>query len=214
RERAGERCVKVGPLQRLAHDALQHVVVDQRPCNGFGKRPREQPVDQVLDPRGGERVDRRVPEVSTRLDAGVRAQSCSHRVEDQARGAAPRGRDHAAVPLLPGSACHANREAGTPRKCERRGRRRASIGAMADPGALAPVVPFHDPSRKRRLIKVVLWLAAIVVFVEILSLLGVDVKSWLSSVWTQMKAVPPGYIVAALIFQTGQTVLCGLSYYG
>jgi uncharacterized membrane protein YbhN (UPF0104 family) len=85
---------------------------------------------------------------------------------------------------------------------------------MADAGALAPVVPFHDPSRWRRLIKVVGWILAIVVVVLILDLLGVNVRAWLSDIWKQMKAVPPGYIVAALIFQTGQTILCGLSYYG
>ena len=44
--------------------------------------------------------------------------------------------------------------------------------------------------------------------------LGVDVTGWLSDLWTQIKAVPPGYIVAALVFQTGQTVFAGLSYYG
>jgi uncharacterized membrane protein YbhN (UPF0104 family) len=85
---------------------------------------------------------------------------------------------------------------------------------MAEAHALDPVVPFHDPSRKRRLIKVVAWIAGIVIFVLVLDLLGVDVRSWLNSIWTQMKAVPIKYIVAALVFQTGQTVFCGLSYYG
>jgi uncharacterized membrane protein YbhN (UPF0104 family) len=48
----------------------------------------------------------------------------------------------------------------------------------------------------------------------VLDLLGVDVTGWLSDLWDQIKAVPAGYIVAALIFQTGQTVFAGLSYYG
>jgi uncharacterized membrane protein YbhN (UPF0104 family) len=85
---------------------------------------------------------------------------------------------------------------------------------MADAGALAPVVPFHDPSRKRRIVKVIAWIVATVVVVEILSLLGVDVKGWLHNVWDQIKSVPLSYMVPALAFQTGQTVLCGLSYYG
>ena len=85
---------------------------------------------------------------------------------------------------------------------------------MADAGALAPVVPFHDPSRKRRLVKVAAWIAGICVVVVVLDLAGVDVTGWLSDLWKQIKAVPPGYIVAALAFQTGQTVFCGLSYYG
>jgi uncharacterized membrane protein YbhN (UPF0104 family) len=85
---------------------------------------------------------------------------------------------------------------------------------MADAGAMAPVVPFHDPSRKRRLVKVAAWIAGIAVVVVLLNLVGVDVTGWLSDLWKQIKAVPAGYIVAALVFQTGQTVLCGLSYYG
>ena len=48
----------------------------------------------------------------------------------------------------------------------------------------------------------------------VLQLLGVDVRGWLSQLWDQIKAVPAQYIVAGLLFQTGQTVLAGLSYYG
>ena len=32
--------------------------------------------------------------------------------------------------------------------------------------------------------------------------------------WDQIKAIPAGYLIAGIIFQTGQTVLTGLSYYG
>jgi uncharacterized membrane protein YbhN (UPF0104 family) len=87
---------------------------------------------------------------------------------------------------------------------------------MADgsAGALAPVVPFHDPSRKRRLIKIVGWLVGIVLLVVVLNLFGIDVSGWLSNLWSQIKAVPAGYIAVALVFQTGQTVFAGLSYYG
>ena len=45
-------------------------------------------------------------------------------------------------------------------------------------------------------------------------LLGVDVIGWLADLWDQIKAIPVGYIIAALVFQTGQTLLAGLSYYG
>ena len=76
------------------------------------------------------------------------------------------------------------------------------------------VLPFHDPSRKRRLVKVIAWLVGIAVVLAILNLLGIDVIGWLDSLWDQIKAVPVGYIVAALVFQTGQTVLAGVSYYG
>src|SRR5215831_16000371 len=85
---------------------------------------------------------------------------------------------------------------------------------MANAGALDPVVPFNDPSRKRRLVKVAAWIAGIAVVVVLLNLVGVDVTGWLSNLWKQIKEVPAKYVVAGIVFQTGQTVLCGLSYYG
>src|SRR4026209_1238363 len=76
------------------------------------------------------------------------------------------------------------------------------------------VLPFHDGWRKRRLVKVVSWLVGIALAVIVLNLLGVDVRGWFSELWDQIRAIPAGYIVAALAFQTGQTILAGLSYYG
>ncbi len=80
--------------------------------------------------------------------------------------------------------------------------------------ATSAVVPFHDPSRRSRLVKVGGWLVGIVVVVIVLNLLGVDVVGWLQDLWDEIKDVPPGYIVAALVFQSGQTLFAGLSYYG
>ena len=76
------------------------------------------------------------------------------------------------------------------------------------------VLPFRDPSRRSRLLKIGGWLLGLVVALIVLQLLGIDVRGWLSDLWEQIKAVPAGYIVAGLVFQTGQTVLAGLSYYG
>jgi uncharacterized membrane protein YbhN (UPF0104 family) len=81
----------------------------------------------------------------------------------------------------------------------------------AEPSA---ALPFNDPSRRSRLVKVVLWLVGLTVAIVILNLLGVDVIGWLKDLWDQIKEVPPGYMVGALVFQTGQTVLAGVSYYG
>jgi uncharacterized membrane protein YbhN (UPF0104 family) len=75
-------------------------------------------------------------------------------------------------------------------------------------------LPFGDPSRKARLIKIGAWLVGIFLVLVVLRLLGIDVIGWLSDLWDQIKAIPVGYIIAALVFQTGQTVLAGLSYYG
>jgi uncharacterized membrane protein YbhN (UPF0104 family) len=75
-------------------------------------------------------------------------------------------------------------------------------------------LPFGDPSRRQRLVKIGAWLVGVALAIVVLGLLGVDVIGWLSDLWDQIKAIPVGYIIAALVFQTGQTVLAGLSYYG
>ena len=85
------------------------------------------------------------------------------------------------------------------------------IAAQHDPGT---VLPFNDPSRRRRLVKVGAWLVGTALVLVVLDLLGIDVRGWLSELWDQIKAVPTGYIVGALVFQTGQTLFAGLSYYG
>ena len=77
-----------------------------------------------------------------------------------------------------------------------------------------PGLPFGDPSRRQRLIKVGAWLVGIALALVVLRLLGVDVIGWLSDLWDQIKAIPVGYIIAALVFQTAQTFFAGLSYYG
>ena len=62
--------------------------------------------------------------------------------------------------------------------------------------------------------KVAAWLLGITLFVLILQFVGVDVRGWFSDLWDQMKEVPVSYIIAALVFQSGQTIFAGLSYYG
>jgi uncharacterized membrane protein YbhN (UPF0104 family) len=80
--------------------------------------------------------------------------------------------------------------------------------------AVAQVAPFHDPSRRSRLLKVAGWIIGTAVVIFVLDFLGVDVIGWLQDLWSQIKEIPAGYMVAALVFQTGQTLLAGLSYYG
>ena len=79
--------------------------------------------------------------------------------------------------------------------------------------AAGPVVEVPPPKR-RRIVKIVLWLVGLALFCLLLQLLGVDVRGWLSQLWDQIKAIPTGYLLAALALQTGQTFFCGLSYYG
>ena len=74
--------------------------------------------------------------------------------------------------------------------------------------------PFHDPSRPRRLVKIAGWLVGIALAVVVLNLFGVDVVGWLSDLWDEIRSVPTGYMVGGIVFQTGQTLFAGLSYYG
>jgi uncharacterized membrane protein YbhN (UPF0104 family) len=73
------------------------------------------------------------------------------------------------------------------------------------------------PPRRRRIMKIVLWVVGLGLFWLVLELIGVDVRGWLDQLWGQIKDVwdqNPGYIIGALLFQTGQTFFAGLSYYG
>ena len=48
----------------------------------------------------------------------------------------------------------------------------------------------------------------------LLHLLGVDVLGWLEDLWDEIKAIPVGYMVGGLVFQTGVTTFAAISYYG
>ena len=74
-------------------------------------------------------------------------------------------------------------------------------------------LPFGDPSRPRRLGKVVAWLVGIALLVLVLHLLGVDVRGWLSSVRDALKEISLGYLLAGWAVQTVQTTLTALGWY-
>jgi len=76
------------------------------------------------------------------------------------------------------------------------------------------VLPFNDPSRRRRLVKVGTWLLGTAAAIVLLHLLGIDVIGWIQELWDQVKAVPVGYIVGGLVFQMGVTAFAALAYYG
>jgi uncharacterized membrane protein YbhN (UPF0104 family) len=84
----------------------------------------------------------------------------------------------------------------------------------ASAGGAAAALPAPPASRPRRLLKVAAWLGGILIGVVILDLLGVNVIHWLHQLWSQVKSVSPGYIIAGCFFQLCQTTLCGYSYYG
>jgi uncharacterized membrane protein YbhN (UPF0104 family) len=80
--------------------------------------------------------------------------------------------------------------------------------------ATESITPAPVPSRRRRMTKAVLWVVGLGLFWLVLQFLGVDVRGWLDDLWDQIKAIPVGYLVAAVIFQAAQTFFAGLSYYG
>jgi uncharacterized membrane protein YbhN (UPF0104 family) len=85
--------------------------------------------------------------------------------------------------------------------------------AEAPAGKRWRLLPFRDPSRPRRLGKVIAWLIGIVALVVVLNLLGVDVRGWLSSVWDALTEISLGYLLAGWAFQTVQTTLTALAWY-
>ncbi len=85
--------------------------------------------------------------------------------------------------------------------------------AEAPAGKRSRVLPFNDPSRRRRLIKVAAWLVGVAVLLLVLNLLGVDVRGWLSDVWDALSEISVGYLLAGWALQTAQTTLTALAWY-
>jgi uncharacterized membrane protein YbhN (UPF0104 family) len=75
------------------------------------------------------------------------------------------------------------------------------------------ILPFGDPSRRRRLVKVGAWLVGVIVVVAVLQALGVDVRGWLSSVWDALTEISAQYLIAGWALQTVQTTLTALAWY-
>jgi uncharacterized membrane protein YbhN (UPF0104 family) len=85
--------------------------------------------------------------------------------------------------------------------------------AEAPAGKRSRLLPFNDPSRRRRLIKVAAWLVGVAVLLLVLNLLGVDVRGWLSDVWDALSEISLGYLLAGWALQTAQTTLTALAWY-
>jgi uncharacterized membrane protein YbhN (UPF0104 family) len=77
----------------------------------------------------------------------------------------------------------------------------------------SPLLPFDDPSRPRRFVKIGGWLLGVLGTVVVLRLLGVDVVGWLESVWDALTVISLGYLVAGWAVQTIQTTLTALAWY-
>jgi len=75
------------------------------------------------------------------------------------------------------------------------------------------LLPFGDPSRRRRLVKVGAWLVGVIVVVAVLHALGIDVRGWLSSVWDALTEISAKYLIAGWAVQTVQTTLTAVAWY-
>ena len=74
-------------------------------------------------------------------------------------------------------------------------------------------LPFEDPSRGRRLLKVLAWIAGTALVVTVLGLVGVNVTGWLDRLWDTLTGIGLGYLVAGWSLQTLQTSLTALGWY-
>jgi uncharacterized membrane protein YbhN (UPF0104 family) len=75
------------------------------------------------------------------------------------------------------------------------------------------VTPFHDTSRKSRLVKVAVWLGVTALVVVLINVLGIDVIGWLEDVWDQLNAISLKYIVAGCALQGFATCMIALGWY-
>jgi uncharacterized membrane protein YbhN (UPF0104 family) len=77
--------------------------------------------------------------------------------------------------------------------------------------AAAPDEPEHP---RRRLLRIGIWLAAIVLLLGALQLVGVDVWGWLENLWDAVTEISLGYVILGCLFQGAQTLLTALGWYG
>jgi uncharacterized membrane protein YbhN (UPF0104 family) len=85
--------------------------------------------------------------------------------------------------------------------------------SAAEPAPPSALLPFRDPSRGRRMLKVGAWLAGFALAMVVLDLLGVDVFGWFEDLWDVLTGIGVGYLVAGWSFQTVQTTLTALGWY-
>ena len=75
------------------------------------------------------------------------------------------------------------------------------------------VLPFRDPSRRRRLIKTAAWLGGVALAVFVLGLLGIDVRGWLRDLWDSLTGIGIEYLAVGFALQTVQTTMTALGWY-
>jgi uncharacterized membrane protein YbhN (UPF0104 family) len=85
---------------------------------------------------------------------------------------------------------------------------------MSESAAAAIPAVVVRPSKRRRTLKIVSWIAGLVALLVVLHLAGVDVWGWLTELWDSVTEISLVYVVLGCIFQGFQTVLTALGWYG
>ena len=75
-------------------------------------------------------------------------------------------------------------------------------------------VTLVEPSKRRRIVKIVAWILGLVLLLVLLHLAGVDVWGWISELWDTLTDISIVYILLGCIFQALQTTLTALGWYG
>jgi phosphatidylinositol alpha-mannosyltransferase len=84
----------------------------------------------------------------------------------------------------------------------------SEVETALDAGAPEPA----PPTTVRRVTLVVGWLAAVLLVLLVLHLIGADVEGWLTSLWDALTAVDPEYVVIGLGLQTLETLLSAIAW--
>jgi glycosyltransferase 2 family protein len=75
----------------------------------------------------------------------------------------------------------------------------------------APLVPEHP---RRRILRIVAWLAGTLIVIGALQLAGIDVLGWFQQLWNAVTDISIGYVILGCFFQGLQTSLTALGWYG
>ncbi len=75
-------------------------------------------------------------------------------------------------------------------------------------------VTLVEPSKRRRVVKIVSWILGLVVLLALLHLAGIDVWGWISELWDTLTEISILYILLGCVFQALQTTLTALGWYG
>ena len=83
---------------------------------------------------------------------------------------------------------------------------------MSDVAVAQP--PVEADPRQRKILRIAGWLVGILVVLVALHLAGIDVLGWFEQLWDSVTEISVGYVILGCLFQSAQTVLTALGWYG